>query len=105
MLCFLLPPSGSGTLYSSSRGLGRGGARSSGGGACSRLSFGLRDLNGELGRDDCFRGQSWLCLREFLSMTVHTDLEGKRESCKHYPDIFLHAFTLLFVPMAINKVL
>lgn len=69
--CCLLPPCGSGTLHPSPWCcLRRGWA----GSRRSRLELWLRDLNGELRRDDCFRGQSWLCLWDFLSMTVHADL-------------------------------
>lgn len=55
--------------------------------AGSRLGLRLRDLNWELGRDDCFRGRSWLCLRDFLSLAVYTDLEMKRDRVRH--DIML----------------
>lgn len=104
--CSLLPPGRGGTLHPSSWWcLGRGGARSGGGGARRRLGLGLRDLNGEFGRDECFRGQSWFRLRDFLSMTVHTDLE--REETRHNVNVvwaFLtRAFTLLCVRITIKS--
>lgn len=81
----LLPPGGSGTLHPSpwGLGLGRGGAGGRRGRAGGGLGLGLGDLDGELGSDDCFRGQSWLCLGDFLSLTVHADLE--REGRENQP--------------------
>lgn len=100
-LIHLLPPGGSGTLHPPPWGLGlwRGGAGGSGGRAGGGLALGLRDLDGELGRDDCFRGQSWPRLGEFLSLTVHADLEREdgeiQRRCRRYRDIFssTHAHT------------
>lgn len=73
---FLLPPCRGGTLHPSSWcGLGWGGALRGVGGASRRLGFRFRNLNGEFGRDDGFRGQSWFGFRNFLTVTVNTDLE------------------------------
>lgn len=74
----LLPPGGGGTLHSPPWGLGlwRGGAGDSRGGAGGGgRALGLRDVDGELWRDDCLGGQSWFRLGEFLSLTVHADLQ------------------------------
>lgn len=97
---FFKPLSGRGGTFHSSSSCcpGRRGAWSRGG----RLGHRLRHFNGQLGRDNCFSCHGWICLWDFLTLAVHTDLKsGER---KWWAKKFFVSFSSLQVQTRLHNI-